>query len=123
MKTKTLIFFSRFKNSGKYFFSLSYSRIENNLGVCIFQLADERFFRVEIYFSCNEKNCALRRAAKNSNEIDFPKFQIFTGFFYELFGLELLEIISTRSNKYKTVVSVHDATILVSVLKEGFEHN
>ena len=116
-------FFSRFKNSGQCFASLSYSRIGNNLGDCLFQLADERFFRVETYFSCNERTFAVGRATKNANEIDFPKIQNSTGFFYELFGLEPLEIISTRIIKYKTVVSVQDATILVSVLKEGFEHN
>ena len=118
-----IFFFSRFKNSGQCFASLSYSRIGNNLGDCLFQLADERFFRVETYFSCNERTFAVGRAAKNANEIFFPKIQNSTGFFYELFGLEPLEIISTRSIKYKTVVSIQDATILVSVLKEGFEHN
>ena len=75
-------FFSRFKNfSGQCFASISYSRIGNNLGDCLFQLSDGRFFRVETYFSCNEESFAVGRAAKIVIEVNILKSEKSNGFF------------------------------------------
>ena len=80
-------FFSRFKNfSGQCFASISYSRIGNNLGDCLFQLTDGRFCRVETYFSCNEESFAVGRAAKNVIEVDILKSEKSNGIFLTLWS-------------------------------------
>ena len=44
-------FFSMFVSSdGQCFASLSYSRLGDNLGGCLFQLKNGRFFRVSVFF-------------------------------------------------------------------------
>ena len=102
---------------------MSYTRIGSNLGDCLFQLGDKRFFRVETYFSSSESTYAVGKAAKNVQQLDLLENENTYDFFYELFGLEELEIISTDNIISKTVVLVQESTLLVSVMREGFEHN
>ena len=45
------------------------------------------------------------------------------GFFFELFGLDSWAKVKVYDIKYKTVVFCEGSLTLVSVIKEGFEHN
>ena len=78
---------------------------------------------METYFSSSESTYAVGKAAKNVQKLDLLENEITYDFFYELFGLEELEIISTDNIISKTVVLVQGSTLLVSVMREGFEHN
>ena len=117
-------FFARFVNSvGKCFSSLSYTRIGNNLGECVFQLSDMRFFRVETYFSKSDRSFAVGKAAKNVREIYPAGVTNGFGFFFELSAFDSLEVISTDKIEFKTVVLIQENEIFISVMSEGFEHN
>ena len=117
-------FFSRYINGrGQCFGSLSYTRVGQNLSECIFQLSDGRFFFVRTYFSGPEGNFAVGRYSKYANEVDMTHSNKSFGFFFELFGLGSWGKVNVYEIKYKTVVLREDSLTLVSVIKEGFEHN
>ena len=98
-------FFSRYVTPyGQCFASLCYSRIGNNFGECILCLSDSRFFRVETYFSNDDGIFAVGKAAKYCRESNILGKQNSFGFIFELFGLNVLEIIPVKNICNKTVV-------------------
>ena len=117
-------FLSRFvSRSGICFCSLSYSRIGDNLGDCVFQLKDGRFFRVNTYFSNSHGQFAVGKAVKNVRKISSEEILIDCGFLFERFGLDSLEKIPLSDIRFKTIVLVQQNILFVSLMKEGFEHN
>ena len=105
------------------FASLSYSRLNNNLGECVIQLSDGRFFRVSTYCSISFVSYAVGRPATGARDINLSGTSDKFCLIYELFGLGSIEMVLTCILKHKTLVFVEQNFLIVSVLREGFKHN
>ena len=81
-------FFSRFNHLGKRFASLSYTRINDNFSECIFQMRDQRFFRVDVFYSKSGDYYAVGKAAKVAHEFKPAPLSGAFGFFSSFLDLQ-----------------------------------
>ena len=117
-------FFSRFVSSdGQCFASLSYSRLGDNLGDCLFQLKDGRFFRVTVFFSNSDGNFAVGKSAKVVKELFFDEKMPNCGFFMSCLALEPWKKSVLPTFAISLWFWSKKIFLVLSLMREGFEHN
>ena len=118
--------FSRFVNDkGKKFCSLSYTRLNDNLGESVVQLKDEKFVQVQCFVKIEGIIYAVVRYFLDVAILNvIPDHHIFPyNFCFELSTLGPLDLCLVENLLYKSIVCPLPNVLKVSVIREGFEHN
>ena len=118
------LLFSRYQGVRK-FCSLSYTRLNDNLGECIVMLKNGNFVLIECFAKKSGEYFAICRAFRNVVEIDLDILgNLLSGsYIFKLTDAGSLDMISVEKLLFKTIVITENKTHLVSVIREGFEHN
>ena len=119
------LYFGRFIDKfGVQFGSVSYSRASDNLGESIVQLRNGDFVHVETFAKLeNNEIVVIARIFQMVEPIDITCHSKESfGLLFKLSKTTEFKIFSVKELVYKTVVLPFENKLLVSVMKEGFDH-
>ena len=106
------------------FGSLSYTKISENLGECVFQTDDNKFVICEVYVSCQNENFALLRYFQDVQEVFLSQDNLPCGLLFDIRNSGDLEKVSVEKLEFECIVYKRSkSSYRISVVKEGFEHN
>ena len=111
-------FFGRYTNSeGK-------TRLDNNLGECIFQLCDKKIVLAEVYVFVENKFLALVRLFQEVSDVVLTRIELSYDLMYLVPDAGELKLVVVNKILSKCVVYREtESSFCLSVVKDGFEHN
>ena len=110
--------------TGKIFCSLAYTRLNQNLGEVIVQISGGAFIQIFCFAVFENESYAIAKPFEVVSELNLlSKCGNSYDLFFKLSHPGCLMRLSVKKLMYKCVVLPEGNSLLVSVMREGFEHN